>query len=199
MPIEDLTPRQLSIYEFIRDKIQNRGYGPTVREIGDHFNISSPNGVMCHLKALEKKQLIEREEGKSRAIKLTGEALAEERGFPLRGQVAAGVLHEAIDQDEHIDFTQMFQQNGVFALEVRGDSMIEAHIDSGDYVLVKSQAHAEKGQMVVAQTDEGEATLKYWHPEDGRIRLQPANSTMEPIYVKNAQVLGVIVGVVRQY
>jgi len=199
MPIEDLTPRQLSIFEFIRDKIQNRGYGPTVREIGDHFNISSPNGVMCHLKALEKKGLIEREEGKSRAIKITGEALAQERGFPLRGLVAAGVLQEAIDQDEHIDFTEMFQQNGVFALEVRGDSMIEAHIDNGDYVLVKAQAHAEKGQMVVAQTEEGEATLKYWHPEADRIRLQPANSTMEPIYVRNAKVLGVIVGVVRQY
>jgi len=199
MPIEDLTPRQLSIFEFIRDKIHNRGYGPTVREIGDQFNIKSPNGVMCHLKALEKKQLIEREEGKSRAIKITGEALAEERGFPLRGLVAAGVLQEAIDQDEHIDFTAMFQQNNVFVLEVRGDSMIEAHIDEGDYVLVKSQAHAEKGQMVVAQTEEGEATLKYWYPEADRIRLQPANSTMEPIYVRNAKVLGVIVGVVRQY
>ncbi len=100
---DQLTDRQREVYEFIRDKIRNRGYGPTVREIGDKFHISSPNGVMCHLKALEKKGLISREPNMSRAIQLAAEPI-EERGLPLAGRIAAGVLHEAIEQDERIDF-----------------------------------------------------------------------------------------------
>src|SRR5580658_11357101 len=93
--LEHLTQRQREVYEFIRDKIRHRGYGPTVREIGVHFNISSPNGVMCHLKALEKKGLITREPNMSRAIMLVAEPI-DQRGLPLAGRVAAGVLHEAI-------------------------------------------------------------------------------------------------------
>lgn len=194
--LDQLTKRQRAVYEFIRDKIQNRGYGPTVREIGERFKISSPNGVMCHLKALEKKGLITREPNMSRAIQLS--AMPDEyRGLPLVGRVAAGVMHEAIEQQERVDFGEMFSQKGLFVLEVRGDSMIEAQIADGDYVVVKRQKTADSGQMVVAQTDEGEATLKYWFPEKNRIRLQPANANMEPIYVRDAQVLGVIVGVVR--
>src|SRR5580704_5541933 len=93
-----LTERQREIYDFIRDKIKNRGYGPTVREIGEHFDIKSPNGVMCHLKALEKKGLIIREPNMSRAIQLSNEPV-EVRGLPMTGRIAAGVLHEAIEQD----------------------------------------------------------------------------------------------------
>jgi repressor LexA len=104
---DQLTERQKEVYEFIRDKIRNRGYGPTVREIGDEFDISSPNGVMCHLKALEKKGLITREPNMSRAIQLAAEPI-EERGLPLAGRIAAGVLHEAIEQDERVDFSAMF-------------------------------------------------------------------------------------------
>ena len=91
----------------------------------------------------------------------------------------------------------MFSKKNLFALEVNGDSMIDAHITNGDYVVIKPQKTATSGQMVVARTDDGEATLKYWFPESNRIRLQPANSSMSPIYVKNASVLGVVVGVVR--
>ncbi len=107
--LERLTERQREVYEFIRDKIRNRGYGPTVREIGAQFDISSPNGVMCHLKALEKKGLITREPNMSRAIQLAAEPI-EERGLPLAGRIAAGVLHEAIEQDERVDFDDHVQR-----------------------------------------------------------------------------------------
>src|SRR5436305_3880757 len=111
--LSHLTKRQKHVYEFIRDKIVNRGYGPTVREIGDQFHISSPNGVMCHLKALEKKGLITREPNMSRAIQLTAEPI-EEKGLPLAGRIAAGVLHEAIEQTERVDFEAMFSHKNRF-------------------------------------------------------------------------------------
>ncbi|MEX0586750.1 MAG: transcriptional repressor LexA [Pirellulales bacterium] len=198
-PFDTLTKKQLLVYEFIRDKIRNRGYGPTVREMGDHFGISSPNGVVCHLKALEKKGMITREPNMSRAIQLAIEPI-EEKGVPLVGRIAAGVLHEAIEQRERIDFDAIFNRKNQFALEVSGESMIDDHISDGDFVICKKQRTARPGQIVVAQTEEGEATLKRWHPEPekGRIRLEPANSSMKPIYVKDAKILGVVVGVVRR-
>jgi repressor LexA len=195
--MEVLTKRQKSVYEFIRDKIRNRGYGPTVREIGLQFDISSPNGVMCHLKALEKKGLITREPNMSRAIQLAAEPI-DQRGLPLAGRVAAGVMHEAIEQTERVDFDAMFNRKNMFVLEVSGDSMIDAQISDGDYVVIHKQRTAQPGEIVVAQTEDGEATLKRWYPEANRIRLEPANSTMKPIYVKDARVLGVLVGVVRK-
>ncbi|MBM4004884.1 MAG: transcriptional repressor LexA [Planctomycetes bacterium] len=200
MPIFDqLTSRQKEVYEFIRDKIRSRGYGPTVREIGSEFAISSPNGVMCHLKALEKKGLIIRSPNKSRAIELAQEAIDEERTLPWVGTVAAGLTTLAIEQPaERIDFAEMFNRKSYFVLSVRGDSMIEAQIADGDYVIVKRQRTAAPGQMVVAQTSDGEATLKYWHPEANRVRLQPANASMAPIYLTDVSVLGVVVGVVRR-
>ena len=197
--MDKLTSRQREVYEFIRDKIRTRGYGPTVREIGTHFHISSPNGVMCHLKALEKKGLINREPNMSRAIMLATEP-AEQRGLPLVGRIAAGALDEAIQEDNRFDFEELFssQRDDLFVLKVKGDSMIEDQISDGDYAVIKKQPTAQRGQTVVALTDDGEASLKHWFPEAGRIRLQPANSSMEPIYVDNAQVLGVLVGVVRR-
>jgi repressor LexA len=198
-PQDQLTERQQAIFEFIRDKIRNRGYGPTVREIGQEFGIRSPNGVMCHLKALEKKGLIVREPNMSRAIRLASDPV-EEKGLPLAGRIAAGVLHEAIEQQERVDFSEMFNADDrdLIVLQVDGESMIDDQIASGDFVIVRRQKTARKGQIVVALTDEGEATLKRWFPEKNRIRLEPANSTMQPIFVKNAQVLGVVVGVVRK-
>jgi repressor LexA len=196
---ETLTKKQAQVYDFIRDKIKNRGYGPTVREIGEHFGISSPNGVMCHLKALEKKGLITREPNMSRAIQLKVEPV-EEKGLPLLGRIAAGVLHEAIEQDERIDFDSVFYRKNHFVLEVSGDSMIDDYISDGDYVVCRKQRTARAGQIVVAETEEGEATLKRWYPEPERhrIRLEPANSNMKPIYVKDARIVGVLVGVVRR-
>lgn len=195
--LDRLTKRQREVYEFIREKIRSRGYGPTVREIGSEFDISSPNGVMCHLKALEKKGLITREPNMSRAIMLAEEPV-EHPGLPLAGRVAAGVMHEAVEQSERINFAEMFNSDEMFVLEVHGDSMIGDMITDGDFVVVKKQETATAGDMVVAMTDEHEATLKRWFPEKGRIRLQPSNPEMDPIYVDDARVLGVVTGVVRQ-
>jgi len=198
---DSLTTRQMAVFEFIRDKILTRGYGPTVREIGENFQISSPNGVMCHLRALEKKGLLHRvrkaDRAIARAIELAPEILAENKGLPLAGTVAAGMTTLVWEQSERVDFADMFSKKNLFVLKVNGDSMIEAHISDGDYVVCKKQKTAQPGQMVVAQTPEGEATLKFWFPEAHRIRLQPANASMQPIYVKDANVVGVVVGVVR--
>jgi repressor LexA len=196
--LERLTQRQREVYEFIREKIRHRGYGPTVREIGLQFNISSPNGVMCHLKALEKKGLITREPNMSRAIMLATETPEGGGGLPLAGQIAAGFLEEAVAQDERIDFGELFSADDLYVLKVKGESMIEDQIADGDYVVIRKQDTAQRGQTVVALTNENEATLKRWYPEGKRIRLEPANSSMAPIYVDDARVLGVVVGVVRK-
>ncbi len=199
-----LTRRQQEVYDLIRDLIQSRGYGPTVREIAETFEIRSPNGVVCHLRALERKGLIRRDPNKARAIELTQEpnTVANEkdsrrRGLLFAGVVSAGFTDQAFELDERIDFDQMFKGQNLFVLRVKGDSMIEAHIADGDYVICRSSRNAERGQMVVALNDDNEATLKYWYPERHRIRLQPANSSMSPIYVKRATVRGIVVGVVR--
>lgn len=191
-----LTKRQAEVYEFIRDKIQNRGYGPTVREISDQFGIKSPNGVICHLKALEKKGLIERKPNKSRAIHLTQEGTSPT--LPLMGRVAAGTMHEAIEDPQKMDLSQMFADRNAYLLQISGESMIDAHITDGDFVVIEPRSHANNGEIVVAETPDGNATLKYWFKEANRIRLQPANSSMKPIYVTDAKVSGVVVGVIRK-
>ncbi|NBW96924.1 MAG: transcriptional repressor LexA [Planctomycetia bacterium] len=191
------TERQLEIYAFIREKIQVRGFGPTVREIGQAFKIRSPNGVVCHLKALERKGLITRGKNMSRAIELVMEP-ASLRGLPMAGWVAAGTLRAAEEQKERIDFEDLFNRDNHFVLKVMGDSMIDAQIADGDWVVIQKRQTAHSGDIVVAQTEDGEATLKQWFPERDRIRLQPANASMKPIYVKNARVLGVLAGVVRK-
>jgi repressor LexA len=192
-----LTDRQQDVYEMIRSLIVKRGYGPTVREIGEHFGIKSPNGVMCHLRALERKGLITRCPNKSRAIELTHAADRNGNALPMAGMVSAGPTSLAFEQNELLDFSEMFFRDDRFILRVSGDSMIEAHIADGDYVVIQKQDTALPGQMVVAQTPEGEATLKFWYPEENRVRLQPANENMEPIYVNDAHVIGIAVGVVR--
>jgi repressor LexA len=194
-----LTDRQREIYEFIRERIERRGYGPTVREIGEGFGIKSPNGVMCHLKALEKKGLIIREEHAARAIQLVDHRPAS-GGLPLLGTVAAGAPVAAIAADDRIEFTDLFGGPNRFVLRVKGNSMIENHIEDGDYVVIKQQANAENGERVVAMID-NEVTLKRFFKEKEHIRLEPANGTMAPIIVdssKDAKVLGILVGVMRK-
>ena len=194
-----LTERQREIYDFIRDKIENRGYGPTVREIGLAFGIKSPNGVMCHLKALEKKGLILREGFSARAIQLLGHR-AQAGGLPLLGNVAAGTPTEAVEQDERLDYGDLFAGPNHYALRVRGQSMIEDHIADGDFVVIRKQETAENGERVVAMID-NEVTLKRYYKEKSHVRLEPANGSMEPIIVEpssEAQILGVLVGVMRK-
>lgn len=201
--LESLTSRQKEIYLFIKSKIQGRGYGPTVREIGNEFDIKSPNGVMCHLKALQKKEFIEREPNMSRAISLKGEsatAPAPSNGVKLLGRIAAGSPIEAIEQvDEELEFTEWEGAEDKFALRVTGESMIEDHIADGDYVIIHRQEHARDGQIVAVRDDEGEATLKRIFKEKNRIRLEPANKTMKPIFRDKVDIIGVLVGVVRKY
>ncbi|QDV37866.1 transcriptional repressor LexA [Tautonia plasticadhaerens] len=202
--LDALTPRQREIYDFIRSKIHGRGYGPTVREIGEAFEIKSPNGVMCHLKALQKKGLISREPNMSRAIQLLTEpATAPAKGgggVPLLGRIAAGAPIEAIEQaDEVVDFEDWEGRDDKFALRVTGESMIEEHIADGDYVIIKRAETARDGQIVAVRDDDGEATLKRFFREKNRVRLEPANSTMKPIFRPKVDILGVLVGVVRRY
>lgn len=192
-----LTPRQREIYEFLKDKIVNRGYGPTVREIGAHFDIKSPNGVMCHLKALEKKGLITRESHMSRAIQLT-ESPQKRMSLPLAGQIAAGSPVLAQEESERVDFADLFDAEDHFCLKVKGESMIEDHISEGDFVIVNKQSSCRDGEIVVALVDGQEATLKRFYKERDRVRLEPANSNMKPIYANNVDILGVVVGVIRR-
>lgn len=200
--LESLTPRQKDIYVFIRSKIQGRGYGPTVREIGNEFEIKSPNGVMCHLKALQKKGLINREPNMSRAISLCDDptsAPAPSTGVKLLGRIAAGQPIEAVEVDEELEFTEWEGADDKFALQVTGESMIDAHIADGDYVIIRRQEQARDGQIVAVLDAEGEATLKTFFKEKNRVRLEPANKTMKPIYRDKVDILGVLVGVVRKY
>ena len=196
----ELTRRQQEIYDYVKERIVSRGYGPTVREIGTEFGIKSPNGVMCHLKALEKKGFITREQNMSRAIQLA-EPLR--RGsnttLPLAGSIAAGGPTLAVENREEIDFASLFEEDDDrFCLRVRGESMIEDHICEGDYVIVRRQETAKNGEIVVALVDGEDTTLKRFYKEDGRYRLQPANESMDPIYADDVQVQGVVVSVIRQ-
>jgi repressor LexA len=197
---DTLTPRQREIYNFIRSKIQGRGYGPTVREIGLQFQIKSPNGVMCHLKALQKKGLIHREPNMSRAIQLLDDpTMAPPAGLKLVGRIAAGQPLEAVEQDEELVFTDWEGAEDKFALRVTGESMIDEHIADGDYVVIQRQEQARDGQIVAVRDDDGEATLKRFFKERNRVRLEPANKTMKPIIRDRVTILGVLVGVVRKY
>lgn len=197
---KSLTERQRDIYEFIRERIERRGYGPTVREIGEAFEIASPNGVMCHLKALEKKGLIKREGFHARAIQLIDRRPGSS-GLPFLGRVAAGPPTEAVAQDDRIEFSELFGGTNHYVLKVQGQSMIEDHIQDGDYVVIRKRNTAENGERVVAMVD-GEVTLKRFYKERNHIRLEPANRDMDPIIVKSdsdALVLGLLVGVMRRY
>jgi repressor LexA len=198
--LTQLTKRQREIYNFIKEKIESRGYGPTVREIGSAFDISSPNGVMCHLKALEKKGHIIREKNAARAIQLedhhpTGS------GLPLLGHVAAGSPTQAVENCEWLEFKNIFSSDNLYALKVKGQSMIDDHIQDGDYVVIRKQETARNGERVVAMI-EGDVTLKKFYKERSRIRLEPANGNYAPIYVDpvsgDVRVLGVLAGVVRK-
>lgn len=198
--LETLTKTQRAVFDFIKLKIDTHGHGPSVREICDQFDIASANGAMCYLKALAQKGAVSWEENDVDTLKLTSDVSQESHGLPLAGQVVAGTMREAIEQVERIDIASMFVQKNQFVLEVSGNSMIDAHIRDGDYVVITRRRTAKPGEIVVAQIDSGESTLKYWYPEESksRIRLQPANKNMKPIYVKDAKVIGVLSGVVRK-
>jgi repressor LexA len=194
-----LTARQQEIYDFICQRIDDRGFPPTIRDIGTAFAIKSPNGVMCHLKALEKKGFIARESQAARAIRPTHRIVAK-AGLPFKGLVAAGAPLPAEAQEERIDLHELFAGPDCFLLQVRGKSMIDNHIEDGDYVVIRKQELAQNGDRVVAIVD-GEVTLKRFYRRKDQIELRPENSNMAPIVVdpsRNISVAGVLVGVVRK-
>lgn len=191
-----LSKRQMKILDFIIDQIQERGYGPTVREIVSHVGDKSPTSVHRHLKTLEARGHIIREANKSRSIRLT----EEHRGLPLAGVIAAGSPIEAVEDVQRFDLAGLYDPANHFMLKVRGDSMIEDHIDDGDLIVVRKQSTCRDGDTVVAMVDGETATLKRFYREGSQVRLQPANRKLKPIKVKNDRVSidGVMVGVLRQ-
>ena len=223
--MKGLTRRQHEILEFIQQSITDRGYPPTIREIGDQLGIRSTNGVNDHLKALEKKGFLRREDLKSRAMRPVAMdnvvSLAERRRavgnvallsddddmceVPILGKVAAGVPILAVEQATDtvkVDRVLLGGHREVFGLRIVGESMIEDGIFDGDYVFVKKTAAARTGDIVVAMI-EGEATVKRYFPEGDRIRFQPANANMSPIIVRKAEfksvdIIGIVVGVYRK-
>jgi repressor LexA len=222
-----LTQRQRDILDFISASIMERGFPPTLREIGEHFNIRSTNGVNDHLKALEKKGHLRREDLKSRAMRpvlpdgngevvplrrtpmgtgvmevVSGDDMAE---VPILGRVAAGQPILAVEHATdtvRIDRMLIGGHREVFGLRIVGESMIEDGIFDGDYVFVNKTPAARAGDIVVAMI-EGEATVKRYFPEGDSIRFQPANSNMQPIIVRKSEfrsvdIIGVVVGVYRK-
>ncbi len=196
----NLTPRQQKILDFIRARIRERGFPPTVREIGEEFGIRSTNGVHGFLRALEKKGAINRDRGLARSIEVldpdTGE-LDRPGVLPLAGRIAAGRPIEAIEQQDTLDVPSLFEGSGRFALQVRGDSMIDAGILEGDYVIVEKRNTARNGEIVVALLADGEATLKRFYKDADRVRLVAENPRYAPIVARDVALQGVVVGLVR--
>jgi repressor LexA len=205
-----LTARQQEIWQFLVDYVDRHGYPPTVREIGEAVGLASPSTVHAHLANLERSGLLRRDPTKPRALELLGhrrEATAASREpelarLPLLGQIAAGspLLAEENVEDE-VAVPEPLGRDADFLLRVKGDSMIEAGILDGDILVVRRQQDAQNGDVVVALVGDDEsadeATVKTFYREAGRVRLQPENSALEPIYADHVQVLGKVVGVFR--
>jgi repressor LexA len=211
--------RRQRILDCIARTVQERGYPPSVREIADAVGLASTSAVHHHLIALEKDGLLERGTNASRALRLTQPATPTSRAadpskvtpfrmkverdtlaLPVLGEIAAGQPIEAYDDaDETLEVPASLEARpDSYVLRVRGTSMIDALIDDGDFVIVQPQATAKDGDIVVALLEDNGVTLKRYFREDGRIRLQPANAEMEPIYATDVQVQGKVVGVIRR-
>ena len=203
-----VTDRQRSILDYLRGFVDDHGYPPTVREIGEAVGLRSPSTVHAHLAQLERAGLLRRDPTKPRAIELAerrrDEAPADVHRLPLVGEIAAGgpLLAEQ-NIEEYVAVPEPLSRGGEeFLLRVKGDSMVNVGILDGDFVVVQRRQDAENGEIVVALAgaDElaDEATVKRFFREDGRVRLQPENDTLEPIYAEHVQILGKVIGVFRQ-
>ena len=201
----NLTPRQTDVIVAIRNYRHLHGYAPTMQELADQLGTSKVT-IFEHVGALEKKHVLRRDKHKARSLELVGdERLPDESRstkLPLLGSIAAGSPIEAIENREELDLETMFHAKaGVYVLKVRGESMIEDHLCDGDFVVIERRETARNGEQVVALLDSGEATLKRFYREGNKIRLQPANRTMQPRMVDadRCKVQGVVIGVVRSY
>ncbi|VTR46904.1 LexA repressor [Actinobacillus pleuropneumoniae] len=201
-----ISSRQLAILEFIRNEVRSKGY-PPVREIGEAVGLASSSTVHGHLDRLEKKGLIRRDPTKPRAIELLGQEESESANLfthtiarvPVVGKVTAGVPITAMENiEDYFPLPQHYVgDDKVFMLSVVGDSMIEAGIHSGDYVIVRQQQTADNGDIVVAMTEEDEATVKTFYKEKDHVRLQPENPTYEPLRLNHVTILGKVIGLFR--
>lgn len=205
-----LTRRQKELMDFLADFISKNGYSPSYEEIANGLKLASLATVHKHIQALQTKNYLRRSFNHSRSLEIGERYFAEEKArrpaadlsVPLMGRIAAGVPVEAVQNPETLHFSDFAKNDSTFALQVRGDSMIEDHICSGDYVLVEKTGAVKNGEIVVALVDGSEATLKrYYEEPTGAIRLQPANSAMQPIFVQPSQlqIQGKVLAVMRKY
>lgn len=202
--MQPLTKRQREILTYLNEFIQQHGYAPSLEEIGHRFNLSSLATVHKHLTNLQDKGFIRRSWNRSRSVELLpsrsgGRAIE----LPMLGYVAAGMPVEAVTSGESIAVPESLVagRRDTYVLRVKGESMIDEQIRDGDWVVVEDRKSADNGEMVIALVGGQDVTLKKFYREAGRIRLQPANSTMQPIYVDpdGVQIQGVVVGVMRKY
>ena len=208
----ELTDRQRQILEFVNAHVERHGYPPTVREIGQAVGLTSPSTVHAHLAKLESSGLIRRDATKPRALEVieggrrsakprVAEPQAPNRAavLPLVGEVAAGSPVVAEDRiDDYMAVPEQVASGGDFMLTVRGDSMINAGILDGDYIVVQRQETARNGEIVVALVGDEDATVKRFFREDGRVRLQPENDSMQPTYPEQVAILGTVKAVMRR-
>ncbi|MBV9183246.1 MAG: transcriptional repressor LexA [Acidobacteria bacterium] len=204
-----ITRRQRQVYDFIAEFVERNGYSPSFEEIGQGLGLSSLATVHKHVSNLEKKGLLNRDYNRSRSIDLMPpkgrlkQAMSIHTGMvlPLMGRIAAGQPIEAIERPETISLADFVRSKEVFVLEVRGDSMQDEHILSGDYVLVEKTKTAHNGDIVVGLVEGSDATLKRFYREGDKIRLQPSNAKMKPIIVpaSSVEIQGKVIGVLRKY
>lgn len=208
-----LTRRQKEVMDFLKGFIDRNGYSPSYEEVAAGLGLASLATVHKHIQALETKRYLQRNYNHSRSVEIGTRYLeeesarrsqepADENAIPLLGRIAAGTPVEAIPNPETLHFSDFRGSDQTYALQVRGESMIEDHICNGDFVLVEKTDEVKNGDIVVALVDNTEATLKrLYHEPDGRVRLQPANAAMEPIFVDpaNLQIQGRVLAVMRKY
>lgn len=199
-----LSSRQRAILDFIKKEVKEKGYPPSVREIGEAVGLASSSTVHGHLSRLEKKGLIRRDPTKPRAIEILDNEKESEFSvpivhIPILGKVTAGQPITAVENiEDYFPLPATWTgSDDVYMLVVQGDSMIEAGIHDGDYVLVRQQSTANNGDIVVAMTEDDEVTVKRFYKEKDHIRLQPENSSMKPIILSNATILGKVIGLYR--
>jgi len=196
-----LTKRQKEIIDFINKFTEDKGYAPSYREIGQHFGLSSTATVCEHIQTLQEKGYLKIDPNEARSIEIIDNARAEAIFLSLAGLITAGEPIEAVEQNEKIAVPKELVKDEAkaYVLKVKGQSMIEEGIYDGDYVIVEKNSAPKNGQVVVALLDNTFATLKKFYKEANRIRLQPANSKMKPIFAKNVIIQGVVRAVIRKF
>jgi len=199
----NLTKRQREILDYVTEFSSENGYAPSLREIGEHFGLSSPATIHVHIENLKKKGFLNTSYNEARSIELStvNSIWAQAIELPLVGLITAGEPIEAVEQNETIAVPADFvtDRDNSYVLQVKGESMIEEGILSGDYVIVERCSSPRNGDVVVALLNNAYATLKKFYRETNRIRLQPANSTMKPIYSRDPLIQGVVRGVIRKF